>query len=133
MIGQHFNYKHRYPKAEEYFGTSDYQNRHLANDQKKLIASYDNATRYNDMVIDSILNYFESKNAVIVYLADHGEEVFDDLPVRGRLFQKPTRRQICQEFEVPFWIWCSPAYRLSHEKIVERIKASVNNPVMIDD
>lgn len=133
LIGQHFSYKKRYPRSAEYFHITDYKSRHLPNEQSELIAAYDNATRYNDLVIDSIITHYEHDDAIIVYVADHGEEVFDDLPVRGRLFQEPSKRQANQEFEVPLWIWCSPAYRSSHRKIVDEIKSSVNQPFMIDD
>lgn len=133
LIGQHFNYKNRYPQSVEYFQTTDYENRHLPHAQLELIAAYDNATRYNDIVIDSILTHFEHEEAIVIYVADHGEEIFDDLPVRGRLFQEPSKRQASQEFEVPFWIWCSPSYRLSHKRIVEELSLSVNQPFMTDD
>lgn len=133
LIGQHFNYKNRYPQSAEYFQVTDYENRHLSHSQLGLIAAYDNATRYNDLVIDSILTHFEHEQAIVIYMADHGEEVFDDLPIRGRLFQEPSKRQARQEFEVPFWIWCSPSYWSSHKKIVEEISMSVNKPFMTDD
>ena len=133
LIGQHFNYKSRYPRSAEYFHTTDYENRHLTHAQSELIATYDNATRYNDLVIDSILTHYEHEEAIVIYVADHGEEVFDDLPVRGRLFQEPSIRQARQEFEVPLWIWCSPIYRASHKKIMKEIKMSVNQPFMTDD
>ena len=133
LIGQHFNYNHRYPKSFELFHSTDYNEPHLNDNQKELIAAYDNATRYNDLVIDSILSLYENNDAVVIYMADHGEEVYDDLPVRGRLFQEPTCRQAQQEFEIPFWIWCSPAYRQNHQEIEKNIRMSVDRPFMIDD
>lgn len=133
LIGQHFNYRHRFPKPTTSFQCENYKNPHLSEEQKELIAAYDNATRYNDVVVDSILSLYENKDAIVIYMADHGEEIFDDLPVRGRLFQEPTSRQARQEFEIPFWIWCSQIYRQSHQELIESIRSSVDRPFMIDD
>lgn len=133
FIGQHFDYQHRYPKSAKYFSWEDYTNRPLNQDQKRLVATYDNATRYNDLVVDSILSMVEKEDAIVVFMADHGEEIYDDLPIRGRVFQVPTERHAHQEFEVPLWIWCSPVYRQKRKEIVERIASSVNRPFMTDD
>lgn len=133
FIGQHFDYRSRYPKSAAWFHQKDYKNRKLDNDQKELVAAYDNATRYNDLVIDSVLSIVKKEDAIVVFMADHGEEIFDDLPIRGRVFQEPTDRHIHQEFEVPFWIWCSPVYRQLHHDMVKRISTSANRPFMTDD
>ena len=133
FIGQHFDYRRRYPKSADHFRQADYSTRRLDSYQRALVAAYDNATRYNDIVIDSVLSIVEKEDAIVVFMADHGEEVFDDLPIRGRVFQEPTARHAHQEFEVPFWVWCSPAYRELHQNMVERIKSSINRPFMTDD
>ena len=93
---------------------------------------YDNATHYNDMVLDSLLCLYQQENAIVLFVADHGEEVYDELPVHGRLFQEPTATQARQEFEVPMWIWCSASYRNYHPDIVKRIELSVRKPFMTD-
>jgi len=38
-----------------------------------------------------------------------------------------------EEFEIPFWIWCSPAYRQRHHKIFIEIMKARNNRFMTDD
>ena len=93
---------------------------------------YDNATYYNDMVLDSIISIYEREESIVLFVADHGEETYDDLLVHGRLFQEPTAPQVRYEFEVPMWIWCSESYRSNHPDIMQRIKQSLDKPFMTD-
>ena len=97
------------------------------------VMHYDNATRYNDRVLDSLLLFYESMEAIVVFIPDHGEEVYDDLPVQGRLFQKPDFYQARNEYEVPLWIWCSQSYSELHPDIVALIKDATGRPLMSDN
>ena len=132
LIGQHFNYSMRYPESESKFHENDYANRNIDIDAKHILMQYDNATYYNDMVLDSILSIYKYEDAIIVFVADHGEEVYDDNRTYGRLFQEPTALQARYEFEVPMWIWCSEKYRQCHPNVISHIKQAVNKPFMID-
>ena len=132
LIGQHFDYSLRYPHSTAKFTLNDYADRNLSTESKEIVMHYDNATHYNDMVLDSLLCLYKQENAIVVFVADHGEEVYDELPVHGRLFQEPTAAQARQEFEVPMWIWCSASYRNYHPDIVKRIELSVRKPFMTD-
>ena len=50
------------------------------------MAHYDNATRWNDEVVDRILSNFANEDAVVVYFSDHGEEVYDgSISLYGRI------------------------------------------------
>jgi len=132
LIGQHFDYSMRYPQEMGFFSIEDYSNRLIDDEAKQIVMHYDNAVRYNDIVIDSLLAIYEDEDAVVIYVSDHGEEVYDDQPVSGRLFQKPTALQAKNEYEVPMWIWCSYIFRDRHPEIVDEIKKSVNKPFMTD-
>ncbi|MBO4905819.1 MAG: phosphoethanolamine transferase [Bacteroidaceae bacterium] len=132
LHGQHFDYASRYPSEETVFTTANYQQRQLSDEQRQVIAHYDNATRWNDIVLDAILRSYENQDAVVICLADHGEEVYDDLPVKGRIYSELTARQVRQEFEIPFWIWCSPIYAELHPDIIAQIQASAHRPWMTD-
>ena len=132
LIGQHFDYSLRYPHSTAKFTLNDYADRDLSTESKEIVMHYDNATHYNDTVLDSLLCLYKQENAIVVFVADHGEEVYDELPVHGRLFQEPTAAQARQEFEVPMWIWCSASYRNYHPDIVKRIELSVRKPFMTD-
>jgi heptose-I-phosphate ethanolaminephosphotransferase len=132
LIGQHFDYDMRYPQDEATFSVNDYAARTLDAEAKKIVMQYDNATHYNDMVLDSLLSIYDHEDAVVLYVADHGEEVYDDLQLHGRLFQEPTAAQARYEFEVPMWIWCSERYRQQHPDVVSRIREATNKPLMTD-
>ena len=57
----------------------------------QLINAYDNSIRYVDAVLDSVASVLEStgRPAAMLYLSDHGEDIFDDS--RGRfLHASPT-------------------------------------------
>ena len=132
LIGQHFDYSSRYPKAKARFSVNNYMKRTISKDAKRIVMHYDNATYYNDMVLDSIISIYEREESIVLFVADHGEETYDDLLVHGRLFQEPTAPQVRYEFEVPMWIWCSESYRSNHPDIMQRIKQSLDKPFMTD-
>ena len=118
LVGQHFDYSRRYPRDMAKFTMRDYADKKKDKEVSQIMMHYDNATYYNDIVVDSILHLYEDQEAVVIYVADHGEEVYDDLPVSGRLHQKPTKQTARQEFEVPMWIWCSGIYQDAHGDMV---------------
>jgi len=132
LIGQHFDYAERYPQMEARFKPADYADRALDGEARRVLMHYDNATHFDDVVLDRLLSLYEADEAVVVFVADHGEEVYDDLPVHGRLFSAPTPSQARQEFEVPMWVWCSPAYRERHPEVLQRLEASLHKPFMTD-
>ena len=114
------------------FTAKDYANRSLNDEAKEILRHYDNAIFYNDIVLDSLLRVYEKEEAIVVFVADHGEEVYDDMLVHGRLFQEPTASQAKQEFEVPMWIWCSESYRANHPDVVLSLEQALTKPFMTD-
>ncbi len=133
LKGQHFDYSLRYPNEESFFSVEDYADRGLDKNSVLTVMHYDNATQYNDRVLDSLLLFYESMESIVVFISDHGEEVYDDLPVQGRLFQKPDKFQARNEYEVPMWIWCSQRYFEAHPEIIVSIKAATSRPLMSDN
>ena len=68
LRGQHDMAEHRYPHTEKYeYFTSDSIAGDYTEKQKKQIAFYDNATRYNDNVLFYLINKVRSRNCAIVY------------------------------------------------------------------
>ena len=132
LTGQHFDYATRYPEDHRVFTANDYAQRPLTQEQKEEVAHYDNATRYNDEVMEEIMQFYADSTAIMIYLSDHGEECYDDLPVKGRLYSELTARQVRQEFDIPFWIWCSASYQQQFPETVNLIRAAANRPFMSD-
>lgn len=136
LYGQHLWYPCRYPAEApyEHFTEADICRPDLSEGDRRIISQYDNATRYNDYVIDKICSYWQNEDAVLVYLSDHGEEVFDYRHYFGRLYTRPVPPgEAYTQFEIPMMIWCSDIYRKKHPDMVERIAASVDKPFMSDD
>lgn len=135
LIGQHVDYNDRYPETEMTFTLRDYNNRgDLTDSQKEIIMHYDNATHYNDRVVASIIDMFRDKDAIIIYLSDHGDEVYDYRNHFGRSHEPViTSGRAMYQYEVPFVIWVSDQYKKAHADIVDKIQRSVNKPFMTDD
>ncbi len=138
LIGQHVSYNTRYPSDRAKWHADDYKELRpdLAGDhyRRRMIAAYDNACLYNDSIVTQIVKRFENKDAIVVYMPDHGEEIFE-----------PGRDIICRnhsaavdwplahyEFEVPFWIWCSRKYAHREPQVFKAIKDAKNRRFMTD-
>lgn len=138
LIGQHVSYNTRYPKDRAKWHADDYKELcpDIAGDhyRRRMIAAYDNACLYNDSIVTQIVKRFEDKDAIVVYMPDHGEEIFE-----------PGRDIICRnhsatvdwplahyEFEVPFWIWCSRKYAHREPEVFKAIKDAKNRRFMTD-
>lgn len=134
LRGQHVNYRDRVPKGRRKFAAADYVVPSLPEKSKRILADYDNATLYNDSVVDQIVRRFESQDAIVIYMPDHGEECFGGgLNIFGRQHQAAVDYRLAhEEFEIPFWIWCSDKYAARHPDIVGQIKAAAGRPLMTD-
>ena len=132
LIGQHFTYSERYSSDNQVFTLDDYEYRKLNDDAKKIVMHYDNATAYNDIVLDSLLTLLESQDAIVIHLSDHGEEVYDETQTSGRLFKQPTPTTARYEFEVPMWIWLSPSYKKKHPEIAASVQSATHKPFITD-
>lgn len=135
LMGQHMAYKARYPRNRRVFKDYHYEHRtDLKHKDVRILSHYDNATLYNDSVVDQIIRRFEGEQAVIIYVPDHGEECYDGkLNKMGRLHQATIDARLArEEFEIPFWVWCSQRFRVAHPDVYERLQSVRNLPLMTD-
>ena len=138
LNGQHIGASNRYPNISKYnYFTDDSIHRKDIKNQamRWQIAYYDNATRYNDNVLNEIFSLYKDKEAVVLYVADHGDNMFDDSTLSfGRAIGSNKTLDIIKIFyEIPMIIWCSDEYISKHPDVMERIKSSVDSPFMHDD
>lgn len=135
LMGQHVDYFRRTPDKERHFTIDDIKREDLTNDERQIVADYDNATRYNDKVLAQICQMFKSEDAIIIYFADHGDEVYDgNIGMYGRNHSASLTPEILRgEFEIPFVVWCSRAFRRNHRDIFNRIRQARALPFSIDD
>ena len=129
LMGQHENFQERYPKEYEHFKGSDYAE--YPEHQRATLASYDNATLYNDYVVNSIINLYKDKDAVVFYFSDHALDVFDTAPnYFGHA--KQTEASQKQGKKIPFMVYVSPLFQERHPDKVERMRASIDKPFCTD-
>lgn len=131
FMGMHADFKERYPKAWMRFTAADYERPDLTVEDKQILADYDNAILYNDYVADSIVKLFEDQEAIILFLADHGERVYDDCTVFGRNLTW-NAVDVKPQFTIPFWIYVTPRYAEHHPTLWKDIERAKNKPYMTD-
>lgn len=145
LRGQHIMASKRYPHSAGFdrFTVKDYSYRKepfLTHNMLQEIAWYDNATLYNDHVMGEIFELFCKQDAVVVYLSDHGDEVYDYRPSIGRRaidsdnsHNPDYEKMLHYQFDVPLVIWCSPLFMERHPQQVEQIAGAINRRTSIDD
>ena len=134
LMGSHVDYRARYPKQRQYFSPSMYQRPELTDKQRRILSDYDNSLRYNDSILWAITQRFMDKDAVVIYVPDHAEEIFDGKPyIYGRMHGANIDYRLARnEMEIPFWIWGSPRYIERHPYGWKAIQAAKDRPLMTD-
>lgn len=103
--GSHYNYTQRYPRE-----FAQWQPECYAIDRKcpraPMINSYDNSITYVDHFIDTVIDKFRDKKAIIFYAADHGESINE----REHLHGTPREYAPPEQFRVPMMVWMSDKY-----------------------
>ena len=135
LMGSHVDYRARYPqKTETHFTPQMYDRQELSDQQKQILAHYDNSLRYNDSIVAAITQRFADRDAVVIYVPDHGEEIFDGQPyMYGRMHSANIDYRLARnEMEIPFWIWGTPQYREQHPYGWMAIQNAKDRPLMID-
>ena len=130
LMGCHLAYYNRYPYIFTKFTEKDIPGNYN-DDQKEVIAQYDNAIYYNDYIVSGIIDKFRETNTdtIVIYLPDHGEAVYDEEGINGHIEENPSRHMI----EVPLIMWASEKFKQNHPEKWELIQTAVHNPYMTDD
>ncbi|GAA6978534.1 hypothetical protein ID0082_13260 [Helicobacter pylori] len=129
LIGSHLWYSDRFPKSFAKFKTSDldFSNLHANSDRdKQIVADYVNSLYYNDSVLNEIFNLFKDKDAIVFYLSDHAQDMFESGSTYGHRCSKAG-------LEIPFMIYVSGIFKEKHPEKVKLIKNALNKPFMSDD
>ena len=134
LMGTHIDYSKRYPAEFAKFTAHDEEGLSRLADtseiKRQIRAEYDNAVLYNDFIVDEIIKRFENKNAIIIYISDHGQEVFDTIDFRGHIEgDNQTKAMI----EIPMLIWVSPEFRGRYPEICRKIADGVNKKFVTDE
>ena len=134
LMGSHVDYRARYPQSRQYFKPAMYNRPELSDKQRRILSEYDNSLRYNDSIVWAVTQRFIDKDAVVIYVPDHAEEIFDGKPyMYGRMHGANIDYRLARnEMEIPFWIWGSPLYIERHPYGWKAIRAAKDRPMMTD-
>ncbi|WCO03004.1 sulfatase-like hydrolase/transferase [Psychroserpens ponticola] len=129
LIGTHIPYDKRYTKSFDYFNDENINSKFKNEKVIKIVNAYDNATRYNDHIVRSIIEKVKAKQTIsyVTYLSDHGDEVYDTKDFLGHNEYHATRPM----YEVPFIVWFSDLYKNKIGNYNNR--AIVQRPYILED
>ena len=128
LMGGHGLYYNRYPYSFNKFTGKDIK-LNVSEQFKSVVAEYDNALLYNDYVVKSIIDRFKDEEAIVFYVPDHGEAVYDEGSVSGHIEENPNRHMI----EIPMIVWASDAFKAKYPEKWKAVMEAVNRPYMTDD
>lgn len=129
MIGQHEDYRERYPKEYNHFTADSIQNAFTDKHGRQIVAEYDNATLYNDAVVAALLNKYSGQDVVGIYLSDHGEEVYDWRNSCYRTNSDQMTPEIARyQYEIPLLFYVSDCFKANHPDLLAEIQAARHKP-----
>lgn len=128
LYGSHTAYYQRCPDDFHPFSAAD----ETGDDerQRTVKADYDNTIAYTDRVLDAILQRFEDCDAIVIYLSDHGEEVYDGRNFAGHSEEHIGNRHM---IEIPMMIWVSREFAAKRPEVVAAMDAARHRPYRTDD
>ncbi|WP_288311980.1 phosphoethanolamine transferase [uncultured Selenomonas sp.] len=130
LMGAHEEFGRRYPAPYAQFTEEDERGRGVAasEEERAVRASYDNAVLYDDAVVDAVIRRFEGRDAVVIFLSDHGEEVYDVRSLAGHGDESsPWQR------DIPCVFWMSETFRAQHPAAAARIRRATGRAWQSDE
>ena len=127
LKGQHVAYDNKYPEGFAHFKAEDEKTPFGGELGRQTAAHYDNATYYNDYIVDSIFNMVRHTDAIALYLSDHGEEVYDwrdkyERTNEGTLYPEVAHYQ----YEIPLMFYMTDKFQVSHPELAEAVKGAAD-------
>jgi len=127
ITGSHYTYSERYPHDTfSKFRPEDYPGP-FSDRQREILAHYDNSLTYTDYLLAGLLDRLSDKKAIVLYISDHGEEIFEngDYMGHGNSHSTPV---IDYQIRVPMFIWASENYISENPDKFADIRNSVDRP-----
>ena len=135
LMGSHTPYSDRYIHEKAPF-TVDNLPKTLPNgkptptDAKRrgIICDYVNSIHYNDQIVAQIFQRYSQTPAIVIYLSDHGQAVFEN-PERPDYYEHEVSQA---GLMIPLMVYTSPALREEHPEVYEQIVAAKDRKIMTD-
>lgn len=131
LMGSHVSYENRYPKERSKFSASDImtikgRRSWLDRDKAATIARYDNSIAYTDSVLSEVIAVVSRlrEPALMIYLSDHGENVYDDRDFIGR---------DSKFVKVPFLVYGNRAYFEKNPEMADTLANALGRPFTTAD
>lgn len=134
LIGQHVDYAMRYTEEFRKYTPEDVNPQYGGDIAKHVVSNYDNSLLYNDYVVGSIMEKVSDTDAICIYLADHGEEVYDWRDAYMRTDESELLPEVAHyQFEIPFMVYLSDSFKVNHEELTKKISESTDLKIMNKD
>lgn len=129
FMGQHGEFKERYPMSFEKFKSKDYPDR--PKHQRQTIAEYDNSTLYNDFVVSSIIKKYQNKDAIVFYFPDHGVDIYVS-DSNHASHAKGTAKSQKVSKQIPFMVYLSMALQKRDPLLKDEVDSLAKIPFCTD-
>lgn len=130
LAGSHERYSRRYPPGHAYFSGTDRprpsNQARLSPSQRATIDHYDDSVRYTDYVLDLILRRLEEEHALVMFVSDHGEHLYD--PPRELVGHGMPTLGI-EEVEVPLLLWGAAPHRARYPEVWRLMERNRHTPM----
>jgi len=129
-IGSHYRYNIRYPAEFAKFlpEMSEKDRINSVESRDNIINSYDNSIYYTDFVLFSIIDLIKQKCpdsvSSLLYVSDHGEELFDKNKSLGHGVGISIKK-----IHIPMFVWCSDAYINEFDYKFQSMISNKNTPL----
>ena len=112
-IGSHWYYNSHYSDAFKKYMPITKSRIISASTLEELVNSYDNTVLYTDFFIHEVINRLRDRNAIMIYLSDHGESLGEDNVWLHAVSSPPVHHPACM-------VWMSPAYKKNRPEMYDR-------------
>lgn len=124
-VGSHWYYNSHVPESLQQFKPITDNRIITQNTAEAIVNSYDNTILYLDHMLDSLMTLFEDRNAIIIYLADHGESLGENGHWLHATDSKAEQNPACV-------IWWSENYNKANPERIEALKENHSKPYYTD-
>ncbi len=128
IMGSHVAYHNRYTEAYNKFKPADIQDDKLNDSQKFNVSAYANSIFFNDYVVGEIIKRYEQEPAIVMYLSDHGQAIYDD-PNNPNLAGHSLS---LGGVSIPMMVYVSPILQKEAPQLMEKLKRAKDRPFMSD-
>lgn len=128
LYGSHPAYLERYTPEFAKFTTKDLPKSFGDETKDNTVMHYVNSVYYADYVASSIIKHYKDKEAIVIYVSDHGQAMYDDPQNPGFAGHALSRGGI----SVPLMVYISPKMAEKYPDLKDQIFAARGNRIMTD-